>query len=50
MSLKQYLKRGFRFILQGVPIKNIQASIVTLAPNELLNPNRSLERYLSLYF
>ena len=42
MSLKQYLKRGFRFILQGVPIKNIQASIVTLAPNELLKSRVAL--------
>ena len=42
MSLKQYLKRGFKFILHGVPVKNIQASIVTLAPNELLKSRVAL--------
>ena len=40
MSLKQYLKRGIRFILQGVPV--IQASIVTIAPNDLLKSRVAL--------
>lgn len=36
MALKEYLKRGLRFIIKGVPVKNITSTIVTLAPNELL--------------
>ena len=32
MSLKQYLKRGCRFILHGVPVKNVTASISYLQP------------------
>ena len=32
MSLKQYLKRGFKFILYGVPVKNVTASISYLQP------------------
>ena len=36
MALKEYFKRGLRFILKGVPIRNITPTIVTLAPNELL--------------
>ena len=42
MQLKRYLKRGFHYILTGEPIKNIQASIVTLAPNELLKSRVAL--------
>lgn len=36
MALKEYLKRGVRFIIKGVPVRNITSTIVTLAPNELL--------------
>lgn len=36
MALKEYLKRGLRFIIKGVPVRNITPAIVTLAPNELL--------------
>lgn len=36
MALKEYLKRGLRFIINGVPVRNITPTIVTLAPNELL--------------
>lgn len=36
MALKEYLKRGLRFIIKGVPVRNITPTIVTLAPNELL--------------
>lgn len=35
MSLKKYLKRGIHYVLAGEPVRNIHASIVTLAPNEL---------------
>lgn len=36
MSLREYVKRGLRFIIRGIPVKNVTASIVTLAPNDLL--------------
>lgn len=42
MSLKKYLKRGIRYILKGEPVKNVQASIITLAPNELLKSRVAL--------
>lgn len=35
-SLKEYVKRVLRYLIRGVPVKHIQATIVTLAPNELL--------------
>ena len=37
MSLKQYLKRGCKFILDGVPVKNITANIVYLQPDGRLS-------------
>lgn len=37
MPLKQYLKRGFRFILHGIPVKNITANIMYLQPNGQLS-------------
>lgn len=42
MSLKKYLKRGIHYVLTGEPVKNIQASIVTLGPNELLKSRVAL--------
>ena len=36
MSYKQYLKRGARFIIKGVPTKNITAHITYLQPDERL--------------
>lgn len=42
MSLKKYLKRGIHYVLTGEPVKNINASIVTLAPNELLKSRVAL--------
>ena len=42
MSLKEYVKRGLRFIVKGVPVKNVTASIVTLAPNDLLKDRCAL--------
>lgn len=33
MSYKQYLKRGAKYILRGVPVKNITANISYLQPN-----------------
>lgn len=36
MAIKEYIKRGLRFIIKGVPVRNITPTIVTLAPNELL--------------
>ena len=37
MSVKNYIKRGLRFIFKGAPIIHTTANVVTLAPNELLN-------------
>lgn len=42
MALKEYLKRGLRFIIKGVPVRNITPTIVTLAPNELLKDRCAL--------
>ena len=36
MPLKKYLKRGLRFMINGVPIKNITADISYLQPNSRL--------------
>lgn len=36
MSLKQYLKRGVRYILHGQPIINTTATIVTVSPSQVL--------------
>ncbi|WP_295432448.1 SDR family oxidoreductase [uncultured Prevotella sp.] len=36
MSYKQYLKRSAKYILRGVPVKNITASISYLQPNSRL--------------
>lgn len=33
MSIKSYLSRGIRFILKGIPVKNIKAEISYLQPN-----------------
>ena len=40
MSLKQYLKRGFKFILHGVPVKNVTASITYLQPSGRLSDKK----------
>lgn len=37
MSLEQYLKRGFRFILHGIPVKNVTANITYLQPGGRLS-------------
>lgn len=42
MSLKNYIKRGIQYVIKGVPVQHIQASIVTLAPNELLKSRTAL--------
>lgn len=36
MSLKQYILRGIRWIVSGVPVKNVTASISYLSPNNRL--------------
>lgn len=40
MALKEYLKRGVRFVLHGVPVKNISADISYLQPNGRLKDKR----------
>ena len=42
MSLRNVLKRGLRFILNGTPNVHTTARIVTLSPNELLNGRAAL--------
>ena len=37
MSLKQYILRGIRWIVRGVPVKNISAAISYLSPNNRLS-------------
>lgn len=42
MSLHEYLKRGIKYVLSGVPQKNVTASIYTMPPNKLLENRISL--------
>lgn len=46
MSLKRKIsgivKRGFKYIIHGVPVKNITANIAVLAPSELLKGRTAL--------
>lgn len=37
MSYKQYIKRGFKYVLSGTPVKNITANISYLQPNRRLS-------------
>lgn len=37
MSYKQYIKRGIRYVLNGMPIQNISANISYLQPNGRLS-------------
>lgn len=37
MSYKQYIKRGFKYVLSGTPVKNVTANIFYLQPNERLS-------------
>ena len=36
MSLKKFIKRGFQYIVHGVPTNHVVASVVSLSPSELL--------------
>lgn len=40
MSLKEYVKRGARFILRGVPVKNVTADISYLQPGTRLSEKK----------
>lgn len=40
MSYNQYLKRGVRFVLKGIPVKNITANISYLQPNRRLSEKK----------
>lgn len=42
MPIKQYIKRGLRFIAKGVPVNHVTAKIVTLPRNELLRGRTAL--------
>ena len=36
MGVKQYLKRGIKYVIEGLPKNEVYANVVSLAPNELL--------------
>lgn len=40
MSYKQYIKRGLKYILNGMPIQNITANIFYLQPDNRLTGRR----------
>lgn len=42
MSIKKYLKRGFVFLLHGIPERHVIANITKLAPNEMLKGRTAL--------
>lgn len=42
MGLKQYIKRGVKFILHGVPERKVYAQVSYLAPNEMLKGRTAL--------
>lgn len=42
MSIKSYIKRAIIFILRGVPVKNVTASISYLSPNTRLSEKKIL--------
>lgn len=42
MSIKKYIKRAMVFILRGVPVKNVSASIFYLSPNNRLSGKKIL--------
>lgn len=42
MELKQYIKRGLKFILHGVPERKVYAQVSYLAPNEMLKGRTAL--------
>ena len=42
MSLKSYLKRGFKYIIYGTPQRSVYPQIVCLPPNELLKGRTAL--------
>ena len=42
MGLKQYIKRGVKFILHGVPERKVYAQISYLAPSEMLKDRTAL--------
>lgn len=44
MGLKQYIKRGVKFILHGVPERKVYAQVSYLAPSEMLKVERHLSQ------
>ena len=42
MSLKQYIKRGVRYIMHGVPEHKVYVQVSSIAPNELLKGRTAL--------
>lgn len=42
MSLREYLKRGIKYVISGVPQKNVTANICSITQNELLKNKTAL--------
>ena len=42
MGMKQYIKRGLKFVLHGVPERKVYAQVSYLAPNEMLRGRTAL--------
>lgn len=42
MSLREYLKRGIRYVISGIPQKNVTANICSITQNELLKNKTAL--------
>ena len=42
MSLREYFKRGIKYIISGVPQKNVTANICSITQNELLKNKTTL--------
>ena len=42
MSLREYLRRGIRYVISGVPQKNVTANICSITQNELLKNRTAL--------
>lgn len=42
MSFKQYIKRGIRFVVKGIPTKVVNVKVAEIAPNEMLKGRTAL--------
>ncbi len=42
MKIKQYLKRGIKYVLHGQPINKVYAQVSYLSPSDMLQGRRAL--------